>query len=138
MQWRKVLTVLAVVVVAGSMSSCTAKPPPNALRIATVPESGGSGGQLALLAGELGGSTATGFACMWVTVGTKKTLIQWPHGWWAVPSPLRIVNSDGHVVATFGDQVELSGGALPSSTKLPGCSSGDYVFSAWKVSKAAN
>ena len=139
MPWRRVLAVVVVVVVAGSLSSCTAKPPPNALRIPTVPQSGGTGGRLALLAGDLGGSTASGFACMWVSVGAQKTLVQWPHGWWAVPSPLRIVNSNGHVVATYGDRVELGGAALPSTTKFRGCAEGaDGAFVAWTVKKVAH
>jgi hypothetical protein len=75
---------------------------------------------------------------MWVLVGSQKTLVQWPHGWWAEPSPLRVVNAQGQVVVTLGDRVELGGGSMPSSTKLPGCSSAGNAFSAWKVNKGAN
>ncbi len=64
--------------------------------------------------------------------------MQWPHGWYALPSPLRDVNADGHIVATIGQRLDLGGGMLPDSAGAWGCPAGSQAFSAATVEKAAS
>lgn len=90
--------------------------------------------KLALLEGVLGGSASAGGACLWIAVGSLKRPVLWPHRWSARLEPLRLVDADGHVVATVGDHLSLAGGIAPDGPAAY-CPQ-TPAFAAGEVSKA--
>lgn len=105
------------------------------LSIPTAPANSGSGSLQASVEGHLGAAVHGRTACLWIdTDAGVRVYVQWPHGWSASPSPLRLIDDRGQTVAQTGDRLTLTGGSVTPSI-LTGCPEGSN-FSAVAVSKS--
>lgn len=84
--------------------------------------------------GTLGGKIERDQACFWlVSDQGSRTALIWPYGFTAQREPLRVLASDGSVIAAPGDRIEIGGGAFPGppTPKDDPCGIGkDFIVSA--------
>ncbi len=82
------------------------------------------------LSGVLRGVTNNdGTACVYAVSGDgTATMLDWPSGYEATDSPLKVVDASGRPVATIGDRVKLRGALRPDSPRLVGCPQSPRVW----------
>lgn len=87
-------------------------------------------GPAALITGTLVGTTTGDTACFRIAEDPHHAPIVWPKGYYALPSPLRVLNASGMTVATAGHNVRFQGGAadLPAKQTILGCGPADEVI----------
>jgi hypothetical protein len=97
-----------VEVLDGPVDQLDLPPDPAEIPIATGPR--GAGGMLALGQFTLRFDDALG--CLWLESGDEGERVKpiWPHGYRAVPGPVRVLDGRGQVVAVADQELELAGG----------------------------
>jgi hypothetical protein len=77
-----------------------------------------------------GTDNGDGTACFRIAEQTAQLPMYWPHGYYALANPLRVMNAQGRTVAVDGHQVELSGGTadLGSTQVILGCGRANQVL----------
>jgi len=116
---RAALRAIAVGLLLGTVAACgtgrggttaSAQPYP-------VPTSSWAPGDLSLRAlarGTLEGGVVRGAYCVWLATNGGQSPIVWPAGYHVRRNPLKLLNSQGAVVASGGDSITVEGGAAPA------------------------
>ncbi|MGL5809871.1 MAG: hypothetical protein ACRCYQ_08005 [Nocardioides sp.] len=97
-----------------SLTGCTDDPVEDPERLAvdvTSVPAGASRGAALDFRGQVEGRVTEGRACFWVTApGGTVVSLAWPAGSTARANPLRVLDPDGTVLATVGDEELLASG----------------------------
>ena len=131
MRTSVVLAVILLVAACGHETSPGANSAPTPTRVALAVATGlGTGNTLtARLDGVLHSrANADKTACFWMEPAPKQgaslgsIAVVWPHGSRGYANPLRVVNADGQVIGTVGQETSITGGFIdPGSLPVKGC-----------------
>ena len=96
----------------------------------TLPQDPSSGSMEALLFGTLQAGEVDNERCLWIEVDEERAItVLWPidiAGRW---DPPRLVDQQGRIIATVGDEVELTGGFSTETELIPDvCNIGDELW----------
>lgn len=76
---------------------------------------------LAVFQGTVTAEIHDGHACFWVGADPDhRSLLVWPEGYYALDSPMRVLDPNGRTVAVDGERISLGGGALPFESPCTG------------------
>lgn len=91
----------------------------------------------ALLRGTLGAGVVANTSCFWIeTPAEGLVTVLWPRGITGRWNPPRLVDSQGRLIATVGDTLELGGGFTAQPDLRPAvCDVGDQVWTASEIRK---
>ena len=116
---RVVLTAVTAGLLLGAVAACgtgrngiAASPRPHA--VPTSSWTPGDPSLTALARGTLEGGFVRGTYCVWLAARGGRSPIVWPAGYHVRLHPLKLLNSQGVVVARGGDWITLGGGEAPA------------------------